>query len=540
MTKISLILRFSALLLAICLHGNAFAHVNPINFLRSGYLYYDEDIRTILQTRLDARTTYVAPALPFESQALIRDIIRDAANSIPNVGNAAVIPINFGNAHWAALAIKRNANGSLRAIYTDSTGGALNGHGANATLLRNELQRLVIQITDLQLHQQSDGSSCGAFTAENLIKIAELDLSGLTDNQIRNALASINNATAIRNSHFLLLYTGNEIFDVNLLKPRSENAANKLKSQHQVTNNTIRQINGLIHDRLNGQNHFSAIAAGDESTTFGVWVKGLIGSGSDKNTVNNSNVPNALHSKSAFHGLILGADAEISEGLILGAAFSQIESKAKYTLEGTPTNTDTVSNKVFTLYGSDYIDDDISLNGSMSFGNIVIKTKDQTLADSARKQKGNLVSASLVANYKLYSNEFIAVTPRVGSTLNTITLNGYEGNSIKISKSKQRELELSAGTELSALYNARYLRLMPKVSADYAHVAWNQGNNITIDNMIDQNIINQKSSTNKGTLKFGVGVKLETDNIEISNGYEYSAQGKNQNHMGYAKFRVNF
>ena len=238
--------------------------------------------------------------------------------------------------------------------------------------------------------------------------------------------------------------------------------------------------------------------------------------------------------------MILGADAEISEGLILGAAFSQIESKAKYTLEGTPTNTDTVSNKVFTLYGSDYIDDDISLNGSMSFGNIVIKTKDQTLADSARKQKGNLVSASLVANYKLYSNEFIAVTPRVGSTLNTITLNGYEGNSIKISKSKQRELELSAGTELSALYNARYLRLMPKVSADYAHVAWNQGNNITIDNMIDQNIINQKSSTNKGTLKFGVGVKLETDNIEISNGYEYSAQGKNQNHMGYAKFRVNF
>lgn len=540
MTKISLILRFSVLLLAICSHVNTFAHVNPINFLRSGYLYYDEDIRTILQTRLDARTTYVAPALPFESQALIRDIIRDAANSIPNVGNAAVIPINFGNAHWAALAIKRNVDNSLRAIYTDSTGGALNGQGANAAQLTNQLQALGIQITDLQLHQQFSGCACGAFTAENLIKLAENDLTGLTDDQIRALLANVNNDFTIRREHFLLLYTGDGVFDVNLLKPRSENAANKLKSQHQVTNNTIRQINGLIHDRLNGQNNFSAIAAGDESTKLGVWVKGIIGSGSDKDNVSNSDVQNALHSKSSFHGLILGADAEISEGLVLGAAFSQIESKAKYTLEGTPTNTDTVSNKIFTLYGSDAMSDDISLNANISFGNVVINTKDQTLAGNPRKQKGNLITGALIANYKLYSNGFIAVTPRVGSALNILTLNGYEADSIKVAKSKQRELELSAGTELSALYDTRYLRLIPKLSADYAHVVWRKGNNISIDNMIDQNIISQKFSTNKGTLKFGTGFTIETDTIEISNGYEYSVQGKNQNHMGYAKFRVNF
>jgi hypothetical protein len=539
MSKFNLIFNLGLLLIAICWHINTFAAVNPVNLLRSGYLYYDEDIRTVLQAKLDARSVYVAPALAFESQDLVRDIVRDAANEVPNAGDAALIPINFGNAHWAALAIKRNADGSVKAIYNDSMGGPLSAHGANATLLVTELQNRGIQLLDLQLRQQSDGSSCGAFTTENLIKIAETDINGLNDNEIRNLLASINNASAIRQSHFLLLYRGDKIFDVETLKPRSKTTARNLASRHKILANGMDNINKLIHDRLADVGNFSAVAAGDNEPQYGAWVKGFIGSGVDKDN-NSADTSSILKNKTTFRGFIIGADTEISDGLTLGVAFSKIGSKSKSKLEDKAINTDTITSNVYSVYGSDYISDDLWLNGNISLGLVSINSKDQLLTGNSTKQKGSLVSGGLTANYKLYSNEYIAVTPRIGSTLNKFTLKGYEDHVIKIAQSKQQTLELSAGTEVASIYNTTYLRLIPKLSADYSYAVWRKGSKIAIDNMIDQNIIQQKISANKGAVKFGAGLTIETDSIEISNGYEYSTQGRNHNHMGYAKFRVNF
>jgi hypothetical protein len=55
-----------------------------------------------------------------------------------------------------------------------------------------------VEIIDLQVHQQNDGSSCGAFTAENLILLAGLDQANLTPEAARAALAGITDAKTIR------------------------------------------------------------------------------------------------------------------------------------------------------------------------------------------------------------------------------------------------------------------------------------------------------------------------------------------------------
>ena len=124
------------------------AAVNPTNLVDSGYLYADEDIRAILKNRLNENNVYVAPALPFESRVLLTDIIRDSVNEARAKGTA-LVPINFGNVHWTALAIKRTNAGRIKVIYNDSVGSPIGGR-ANSALLANILQQInpTIEIID--------------------------------------------------------------------------------------------------------------------------------------------------------------------------------------------------------------------------------------------------------------------------------------------------------------------------------------------------------------------------------------------------------
>ena len=142
----------------------ACAEVIPTNLVNPGYWYQDEDIRAVLKNRLNENNVYVAPALPFESRDLVEDIVRDSVGEATNRGTA-LIPVNFSNAHWAGLAIKRTDVGTIKVIYNDSLGSSIDGRTGSA-LLADILQQINpnVEIIDLQVHQQRDGSSCGGAT----------------------------------------------------------------------------------------------------------------------------------------------------------------------------------------------------------------------------------------------------------------------------------------------------------------------------------------------------------------------------------------
>ena len=148
-----LILSTAAIISTFIYSNSVVAAVNPTNLVDSGYLYADEDIRAILKNRLDENNVYVAPALPFERRVLLTEIIRDSVNEAKNKGTA-LVPINFGNVHWTALAIKRTNADTIKVIYNDSIGSPIGGR-ANSALLANILQQInpTIKIIDLQVHQ---------------------------------------------------------------------------------------------------------------------------------------------------------------------------------------------------------------------------------------------------------------------------------------------------------------------------------------------------------------------------------------------------
>ena len=542
-TQLVLELAVTAALFTLFYYGNALATINPDNLTQIDYWYYDDDIRAVLKSKLDDSSTYVAPpVLPFENQVLLADVIRDSVSEARNAGTA-LVPVNFGNSHWAALAIKRTQAGTIKIIYNDSFGIPIEKR-ANGALLVQVLQRIdpTIQIIDLQVVQQTDGSSCGAFTVENLITIAELDVSNLSDDQLKNILGKVNNASVIRNSHFYILYAGGHIFDIVELRPKAEQTADDLKIQNKKLISNLSNINVLTHGRLiqlDRTNIFIDIASGENTQNHGVWLKNFIGNEQDKGSPSARVLKNSTDSKNNLYGFILGADAMLDTDTTIGIAFSHSQSKTIQKLQGILTNTDTINSKIFSVYGSSYIDKNVSLNGNIVYGTAVTKTKNNNVCSSSSEQKSNLLGSSLLANYKLYSNDFIVFTPKFGVSYMHLNFKGHKDDSIKILEIKQQELCLNTGIVINSFYDIDSFTLVPEISASYNYGVWRSGDKVKITNQLDQTIISQKISDNKGTFKLGGSLTIAADVLELGGGYEHSIQGKSRGHIGYIKLRVN-
>jgi hypothetical protein len=172
------------------------SNINP-EIGNIGYWYDDSDVRGVIANRLGDRA-YIAPAVP-NSLALINDVAVAALNEA-KLGKPALIPVNLSNNHWTAIAIRAKASGDIVVFYNDSFGSSVGGNASESGQYIEAIRRLVpnAQIIDLQVHQQNDGSSCGAFTAENLIALSMLDQANLTAEEARAVLVGITDAKAIR------------------------------------------------------------------------------------------------------------------------------------------------------------------------------------------------------------------------------------------------------------------------------------------------------------------------------------------------------
>lgn len=509
------------------------AEVNPSNFVQNGYWYADEDIRGILKLKT-GDNAYIAPALPFESRELVKDIIVASVAEAKQSG-AALIPINFGNSHWVALALRKGEGGSIKAIYNDSFGSALS-NTTNGAYVLQVLQDIDpnIELIDLQVRQQSDGSSCGAFTAENLAVIASLDVSTLSQDQLKEILAKINDAAGIRRSHFYLFYNAKQnTLDVVALKPRAEIIASNIAHQHQQISSSLRNVQNLIHDRLgslNRSSYLTGLSSGDEQSTYGFWLKGYLGNSKDKTS--------SLANKSKLHGVSIGVDTKLDEDTTIGIAFNRGSSKSKYSNSVLNLGDTRLDTNLVSLYGSGNIDDDLVVNVDASYGMALIK--DKLVTDGTSKRKATILGANTLLNYNYLLSEDIALTPAFGVSYGKFTLKGYEDSGIRVKTAKPQTLSLVAGITLTTFFDTKTFTLIPEVMARYRHGVWNKGNKQIISSLINQSILQQKIATNRRTMEVGAGVTIAGDTTELGGGYEMAWQGKNVSQVGYIKLRVNF
>lgn len=504
-----------------------------------GYWYDDQDIREVINNRLGDRA-YIAPAVP-NSPALINDVA-SAALGEARLGKPALIPVNLNGSHWTAIAIRAKASGDIVVFYNDSFGSSVGGNASESGQYIEAIRRLVpnAQIIDLQVHQQNDGSSCGAFTAENLIALSLLDETNLTPEVAREALRGITDAKAIRilqlnslGTLYQKIVTSEELVNSKLTKSNIETTTKLAFSE--TANLSSLFSNRLSHLYL-ADNGSTGVSSGDDQLNYGVWVAGSIGNGLFK-------AKDSSKLKQKLAGGTVGFDGKIDEDTILGIALSSNISTLKpkaLTSNNSHAKFSTNTRSIIgSLYGSIQADDQLVLNGNIAFGKLYGKTKYQSfLSQDSFKLKGELFGVNIGANYYIPISSLVLV-PSFASSYEGAKFAGIKQGNLNISKTNIQKFSITPALALTTVFEFGNLQLIPELSALYSNSPFVKSNKLIIKNASGQSFANNKISVAKDSYKLGASLTLSSERIETSVGYERTGQSKYLGHVGYLKLRIN-
>ena len=516
--------------------------INP-EIANIGYWYEDSDVRGVIANRL-GNAVYVAHAVP-NSPSLINDVASAALNEA-RAGKSALIPINLNNNHWTALAIRTKANGDIVVFYNDSFGSSFGGSGSESGMYIEAIKKLLpnAEIIDLQVHQQNDGSSCGAFTAENLIALSMLDQNDLTSDAAREVLKDITDAKAIRilqlnvlSSLYQKIVTSQELAQANLTKNNIETTTES--AFYETANLSSLLTNRLSHLHL-ADNGDTGISAGDEQLNYGAWVLGSAGKGLFK----------AKDSSKIKHNIgfaSIGFDGKIDDDTILGVALSyNINSlKPKVASSNNDINSRTdfstsTRSIIGSVYGSMQADEQLVLHGNITLGKLYGKTKYQSFLseDNSFKLKGELFGASLGANYYIPLASLVLVPSLTGSYEGVKFAAVKQGN-FNTDKTNVQKFSITPSLSLATTFEYENFQLITEVTASYSNSPFIKSKKLKVRNASCKTLSNNRISVAKDSYNLRASLTLASERIETSIGYERTAQSRYLGHIGYLKLRIN-
>ena len=516
--------------------------INP-EIANIGYWYNDSDVRGVIANRL-GNAVYVAPAVP-NSPSLINDVASAALNEAM-AGKPALIPVNLNDNHWTALAIRTKNNGDIVVFYNDSFGSSLGGATTESGMYIEAIKKLVpnAEIIDLQVHQQNDGSSCGAFTAENLIALSMLDQNDLTSDAAREVLKDITDAKAIRilqlnalSSLYQKIVTSQELAAISLTK-------NNIETTTELAYQETANLSSLLTNRLShlhlADNGDTGISAGDEQLNYGAWVSGSAGKGLFK----------AKDSSKIKHNIgfaSIGFDGKIDDDTILGVALSyninSLKPKVASSNNDKNSRTDFSTNTrsiIGSVYGSMQADEQLVIHGNITLGKLYGKTKYQSFLsdDNSFKLKGELFGANIGANYYIPLASLVLVPSLTGSYEGVKFAAVKQGN-FNTDKTYVQKFSITPSLSLATTFEYENFKLIPEVSASYSNSPLVKLKKLIIKNASGKTLSNNKISVAKDSYNLRASLTLASERIETSIGYERTAQARYLGHIGYLKLRIN-
>jgi hypothetical protein len=520
--------------------GNSYAvDINP-EIANIGYWYSDDDIRGVIARRL-SDTVYIAPAVP-NSPELIKDVV-DAALIEVRAGLPALIPVNLNNTHWTAIAIRTKASGDIVVFYNDSFGSSFGSSASESGMYIEAIKQLVpdAEIIDLQVHQQNDGSSCGAFTAENLITLAGLDQASLTPEAARAALAGITDAKAIRilqlndlSSLYEKIIAGEDIANSQLAKSNietvTESAFNETANLSSILTNRL----SYLHLADNGG---TGMSAGDEPLNYGIWLAGNVGNGLFKGKDSHKIKHNS-------GGATIGFDGKIDEETTLGVALSyNLNTLKPKTASSNNSHTNFSTNTrsiIGSVYGSIQADERLVLTGSLNLGKLYGKTKYKSFLnqDNGFKLKGELFGANIGANYYLPIASLVLV-PSLTASYEGVKFAAIKQGNLTTGKTGIQKFSITPDLSLATIFEYDNFQLIPQVSASYSNSPLIKTKKLNLKNASGKILFNNKISVAKDSYNLGASLTLASSRIEATLGYERMGQSKYLGSTGYIKFRVN-
>ena len=531
-------------LIIIGVNGIVFgAGVNP-QIANISYWYGDDDIRAVIKSRL-GDSVYIAPAVPNNAE-LIRASAA-AALLEAQAGKPALIPVNLNNNHWTGIAIRAKADGNIIVFYNDSFGTPVGGVGSESGQYIDAIKKILptAEIVDLRVHQQNDGSSCGAFTAENLIALAGLSQVNLTPEAARELLGKINDARTIRilqlGSLEAKIITAAEIIAASLTGKYAEAVS-------EVAFSDMANFAGTTADRLTHLYLIDSgnigISSGDEESDYGLWIKGSYGSGIFK-------PENAARINQKSTGVSIGFDGKMDDDTVIGIALNHNQTKLK-PKPGPETVINNISNNngskfsgdirslIGSLYGSINMSERLVLSGEARLGQVDAKMNYQSLINrnSRFRLKGELLGGSLTADY-YYPIGKLFFVPNLGVSYETVRFKGKNQGNLKIGKLAIRRPAISGGIALTGVLQKGECQLVPEIRAGYEAGFSVKSNRLKISNSSGMTLSDYKIPVPKDTYRLGASMGISFSRFEASAGYERTGYKRYSGNSFYGKLRIN-
>ena len=397
------------------------------------------------------------------------------------------------------------------------------------------------QIIDLQVHQQNDGSSCGAFTAENLIALSLLDEISLTPEAARVLLAGITDAKAIRilqlnslGSLYQKIVTSEELVNSELTKSNIETTTELAFSE-------MANISSLLTNRLShlylADNGSTGISSGDDPLNYGVWVAGSIGKGLFKGKDFGKIKHNSGRATIGFDGKI---DDDTTLGIALSYNVATLKPKAARRHNSHFNFSTNTSSIIGSLYGSMQADEQLVLTGNINLGKLYGKTKYQSFLtdNNSFKLKGELFGANIGANYYLPLASLVLV-PSLTSSYEGVKFAAIKQGNLNTGKMHVQKFSITPGLAVATIFEYDDFQLIPELSATYSNSPLVKSKKLSIKNASGRILSDNKISVAKNSYNLGASLTLASERIEASLGYERKKQSKYLGHTGYLKLRIN-
>jgi hypothetical protein len=532
-------------LLIVGVNGMVFAtSINP-QIANISYWYSDDDIRAVIKSRL-GNSVYIAPAVPNNSE-----LIRDAAAAAlleAQAGKTALIPVNLNNNHWTGIAIRTKADGNIIVFYNDSFGAPIGGKGSESDQYIAAIKKILptSEIVDLRVHQQNDGSSCGAFTAENLIALAGLSQVNLTPEAARDLLANITDVRTIRilqlGSLEAKIITAAEIIAGSM-------AGKYAEAVSEVAFSDMSNVAGAISDRLTHlyliDTGNMGVSGGDEEANYGLWIRGSYGNGILK-------PQNSYRIKQKSTGGSIGFDSKLDDDTIIGIAlnYNQTKLTPKFTSEtvvvsnisnntGSKFSSD-IRSIIGTLYGSINMNERLVLGGEIRLGQVDAKVNYHSLINGNNrfKLKGELLGGSLAADYYYPIGQFFAV-PNFGVSYETVRFKGKDQGNLKIEKLAIRRPAITGGLAITGVLEIGECQFIPEIRASYEVGFSPKSNRLKIKNNGGMVLSDYRIPTLKDSYRVGASIGIAFSRFEASAGYEQAHYKRYLGNSFYGKLRIN-
>ena len=401
------------------------------------------------------------------------------------------------------------------------------------------------EIVDLRVHQQNDGSSCGAFTAENLIALAGLNQVNLTPEAARELLANINDARTIRilqlGSLEAKIIAASEIIAGSI-------AGKYVEAVSKVAFSDMANFAGATMDRLTHlyliDSGNMGVSSGDGESDYGLWIKGSYGSGTFKSQ-------NSLAIKQKSTGGSIGFDGKMDDDTIIGIALNnnQTKLKPKSTPETVVSNISSNAGSKFSgdirsligsLYGSINMSERLVLSGEARLGQVDAKMNYQSLinGNSRFRLKGSLLGGSLSTDY-YYPIGKLFFVPNLGFSYETVRFKGRDQGNLKIEKLVIRKPAITGGIAITGIFQVGECQLIPEIRAAYEAGFSVKSNRLKIRSKEGLSLSDYRIPVPKDTYRLGASIGIAYSRFEASAGYERTGYKCYLGNSFYGKLRIN-